>query len=239
MSLYPILNQVLPESEQADDFNYKTPILRPTAKSSVCGGVFVEVENVVATADLKQHLDLNAILEVTPGARYSPERFPGLIYRLKKPRTTTLLFASGKMVCTGAKSTRSANTAITQVINQLSDHGIVIITKPTPQIENIVASANLNGTIDLENAAQQLHKTLYEPEQFPGLIHRMNNPKTVFLIFTNGKIVCTGTRTVNNLHTAIQNLRTTLQNHHLITNSNPPTNKQKPAVIVEQVQHVP
>ena len=231
MSLYPILNQVPPESEQVTHFNYGTQIFRPRAKSLLCGGVFVEVQNVVATADLKQPLDLNVILRVSPGARYSPERFPGLIYRLKRPRTTTLLFASGKMVCTGAKSTRSATTAIIQVINQLSDQGIVIIAKPIPQIENIVASANLNGTIDLEVAAQRLHQTLYEPEQFPGLIYRLNNPKTVFLIFTNGKIVCTGTKTINNLHTAVQILQTTLQEHNLITDDSQSTNK--PRAIIE------
>ena len=216
MSILPNLKHVLPESKQPDDLNHEMPILDLTAKRLIDDRVFVEIQNVVASANLNQHLDLDVVLQVTPGAKYNPERFPSLVYRLKRPRTTTLLFRSGKMVCTGAKSTRSANTAITQVINALKDQRIVIITTPTPKIENIVASGDLGGTIDLENVAERLFKTMYEPEQFPGLIYRMNDPKTVFLIFANGKIVCTGAKTEIGLNSAIQNLIDTLQLNNLI-----------------------
>ena len=216
MSILPDLKHILPESKQPDDLNHEMPILDLTAKRLIHDKVFVEIQNVVASANLNQRLDLDVILKVTPGAKYNPERFPGLVYRLKKPKTTTLLFRSGKMICTGAKSTKSANTAIIQVINALKDQGIVIITSPTPKIENIVASGDLGGTIDLENVAERLFKTMYEPEQFPGLIYRMNDPKTVFLIFANGKIVCTGAKTEIGLNSAIQNLRGTLQLNNLI-----------------------
>jgi transcription initiation factor TFIID TATA-box-binding protein len=220
MSILPNLKHALPESEQSDDLNHEMPILDLTAKRLSRDRVLVEIQNVVASANLNQHLDLDVILQVTPGAKYNPERFPGLVYRLKRPKTTTLLFRSGKMICTGAKSTRSANTAITQVINALKDQGIVIITTPTPKIENIVASGELGGNIDLENVAERLIKTMYEPEQFPGLIYRMNDPKTVFLIFANGKIVCTGAKTEISLNTAIHNLIDTLQLNNLITPTN-------------------
>lgn len=216
MSILPNLKHVLPEKDQYDDLNHEMPILDLTAKRLSLDRVVVEIQNVVASANLNQHLDLNVILRVTPGAKYNPERFPGLVYRLKRPKTTTLLFKSGKMICTGAKSTRSANTAITQVINALTDQGIVIITTPTPKIENIVASGELGGTIDLENVAERLFRTMYEPEQFPGLIYRMNDPKTVFLIFANGKIVCTGAKTESSLNSAVHNLIDTLQLNNLI-----------------------
>ncbi|HKM50939.1 MAG TPA: TATA-box-binding protein [Candidatus Bathyarchaeia archaeon] len=216
MSILPNLKHILPENEQPDDLNHEMPILDLTAKRLIDDRVSVEIQNVVASANLNQHLDLDVILQVTPGAKYNQERFPGLVYRLKRPKTTTLLFRSGKMICTGAKSTRSANTAITQVINALKDQGIVIITTPTPKIENIVASGDLGGTIDLENVAERLFKTMYEPEQFPGLIYRMDDPKTVFLIFANGKIVCTGTKTETGLNSAIHNLIGTLQLNNLI-----------------------
>ena len=223
MSILPNLKHVLPESKQPDDLNHEMPILDLTAKRLIDDRVFVEIQNVVASANLNQHLDLDVILQVTPGAKYNPERFPGLAYRLKRPKTTTLLFRSGKMICTGARSTRSANTAITQVINALKDQGIVIITTPSPKIENIVASGDLGGTIDLENVAERLFKTMYEPEQFPGLIYRMNDPKTVFLIFANGKIVCTGAKTEINLNSAVHNMIDTLQLNNLII---PPDDKQ-------------
>jgi transcription initiation factor TFIID TATA-box-binding protein len=177
----------------------------------------VEIQNVVATADLSQHLDLEVILQVTPGARYDPQRFPGLIYRLKKPKTTTLLFKTGKMVCTGAKSSKSAKTAIAQVISDLTGNGIIIISRPAVDIENIVASANLHGIVDLENVAERLYRTMYEPEQFPAVIYRMTEPKVVLLIFANGKIVCTGAKKEAEVYLAIERLQDTLELNRLIT----------------------
>jgi transcription initiation factor TFIID TATA-box-binding protein len=187
----------------------------------------VEIENVVATADLNQHLDLEAILQATPGTRYNPERFPGLVYKLKKPATTTLLFASGKMVCTGARSTRSAKAAIAQIISNLMNCGIVILARPEVEIENIVASGNLDGSIDLENVAERLFNTMYEPEQFPAIIYRMTEPKAVFLIFTSGRIVCTAAKTETEVHLAVERLRNTLEMNGLITCERASNNEEK------------
>jgi len=191
-----------------------------------------EIQNVVATADLSQHLDLEVILQVTPGARYAPQRFPGLIYRLKKPKTTILLFKTGKMVCTGAKSSKSAKTAIAQVISDLTGNGIIIIARPAGDIENIVASADLHGIIDLENVAEQLYRTMYEPEQFPAVIYRMIEPKVVLLIFANGKIVCTGAKKEADVYFAIEKLRDTLQLNRLIT-SNDSDRENSTALLTE------
>jgi transcription initiation factor TFIID TATA-box-binding protein len=68
----------------------------------------INVENVVASATLNQKVDLNAVVKVYPGVEYRPEQFPGLVFRLKRPKTATLIFNSGKMVCTGAKSEKEA-----------------------------------------------------------------------------------------------------------------------------------
>jgi transcription initiation factor TFIID TATA-box-binding protein len=179
----------------------------------------VEIQNVVAIADLNQNLDLDVILQVTPGSRYEPQRFPGLIYRLKKPKTTTLLFKTGKMVCTGAKSSKSAKSAIGQVISDLTGNGIIIVARPAVSVENIVASANLHGAIDLENVAEQLYRTMYEPEQFPAVIYRMTEPKVVLLIFANGKIVCAGAKKEVDVYFAIEKLRDTLQLNKLISSN--------------------
>jgi transcription initiation factor TFIID TATA-box-binding protein len=186
----------------------------------------VKIQNVVATADLNQHLALDAIREVTPGATFNPERFPGLVYKLKKPKTTALLFSSGKMVCTGAKSTRSATTAIARIIGELKGNGVIILTNPTVEIENVVASGDLYGTIDLENVGERLLRTMYEPEQFPGLIYRMTKPQAVLLVFASGKIVCTGTKTETDVNLAVEKLLDTLELNGLISFHEPPDPNQ-------------
>jgi transcription initiation factor TFIID TATA-box-binding protein len=154
---------------------------------------------------------------VSARAEYNPQRFPGLVYRLKSPKTSSLLFSTGKMVCTGAKSERSAKTAIKRIANELRTHGIVIIRNPEVRIENIVATADLNGTLDLEVVAERLTKTIYEPEQFPGLIYRMDEPKTVILIFTSGKLVITGAKTEIEVRLAAKKLQETLEKNELIS----------------------
>ncbi len=158
------------------------------------GKAFINIENVVASAALNQRIDLNAIVRIFPGVEYRPEQFPGLVYRLKKPKTATLIFSSGKMVCTGAKSEREARRAVFKVVDELKRDGIVILGRPEIMIQNIVASCGLGGHIDLEKAVYGLKKTMYEPEQFPGLIYRMDEPKVVILVFASGKLVCTGAR---------------------------------------------
>jgi transcription initiation factor TFIID TATA-box-binding protein len=177
----------------------------------------VEIQNVVATGNLNQKLDLYSIFNLTSGAEYNSQRFPGLIYRLKKPKTTTLIFNSGKLVCTGAKSERSAKAAINRIVKELRDHSIVILRDPQVSIQNIVATSDLKGTIDLELLALCLTKTIYEPEQFPGLIYRLDQPKTVFLIFTNGKLVITGAKKEIEPLIAAEKLRETLEKNKLIT----------------------
>ena len=176
----------------------------------------VRIENVVASASLNQRIDLKAVVKSYPGVEYRPEQFPGLVFRLKKPKTATLIFNSGKMVCTGAKSEREARGAVMKVIDELKRSGIVIVGKPDLKIQNIVASANLYGLIDLEQAAFTLGKTMYEPEQFPGLIYRMDDPKVVILLFASGKLVCTGAKREEDVYIAVEKLHRRLEEEGLI-----------------------
>jgi transcription initiation factor TFIID TATA-box-binding protein len=177
---------------------------------------FINIENVVATATLHQNIDLNTIVRIFPSVEYRPEQFPGLVYHLKKPKTTTLLFSSGKMVCTGAKSERQARKAVMKVVDELKGNGIVILSKPEIQIQNIVASVGLGGRIDLEKVTYSLKRTMYEPEQFPGLIYRMDDPKVVILIFSSGKLVCTGGKKETDVHQAVVTLQKSLEEKELI-----------------------
>jgi transcription initiation factor TFIID TATA-box-binding protein len=179
-------------------------------------GKFINIENVVATATLHQNIDLTSIVLVVPIVEYRPQQFPGLVYRLQKPKTATLIFGSGKMVCTGSKSERQAHTAIMRVVNELKRNGIVILGKPEIQVQNIVASAGLGGYIDLEKTTYSLKHTIYEPEQFPGLIYRMDDPKVVILIFASGKLVCTGAKKEGEVHRAVTKLQETLEEKTLI-----------------------
>ncbi len=176
----------------------------------------IKIENVVASATLKQRVDLNAVVKGYPGVEYRPEQFPGLVFRLKRPKTATLIFNSGKMVCTGAKSEKEARRAVMRVIKELKKSGIIIISKPELKIQNIVASASLGGIIDLEKAAYTLGKTMYEPEQFPGLIYRMAEPKVVILLFASGKLVCTGAKREQDVYEAVSKLHKELEEKELI-----------------------
>ena len=176
----------------------------------------IRIENVVASASLNQRLDLNAIVKGYPGVEYRPEQFPGLVFRLKRPKTATLLFNSGKMVCTGAKSEKESKRAVMKVVRELKKSGIIILGKPELKIQNIVASANLMGLIDLERSTYSLGRTMYEPEQFPGLIYRMDVPKVVILLFASGKLVCTGAKHEEDVYEAVSKLHETLELEDLI-----------------------
>src|SRR2546428_5629165 len=141
----------------------------------------IKIENVVASTSLGEELDLQAIARVLGGAEYEPEQFPGLIFRLKEPKTAILLFRSGKVVCTGAKSLENVKTAIDLVAKQIAAAGISVHKNPEIVVQNIVATSDLGAQIDLNAIAISLGagKVEYEPEQFPGLVYRIDEPKVV------------------------------------------------------------
>ena len=168
----------------------------------------IKIENVVASTTLGEELDLQSIALSLDGAEYEPEQFPGLIYRLKEPKTATLLFRSGKVVCTGAKSLPHVEIAITKVAEQLEKAGIKIRTKPKVEVQNIVASSDLGQEINLNAIAISLglERVEYEPEQFPGLVYRLDSPKVVVLLFGSGKLVCTGAKHVEDVSVAVDKI---------------------------------
>ena len=176
----------------------------------------ITIQNVVATATLNQKVDLNAVVKSYPGVEYRPEQFPGLVFRLKRPKTATLIFSSGKMVCTGAKSGKESRSAIMKVVKELKKDGIIIVGNPELQVVNIVASASLGGKVDLEKAVSTLRKAMYEPEQFPGLICRMDEPKVVMLVFASGSLVCTGAKKEQDVYDAVHKLHVILEEQNLI-----------------------
>jgi len=178
----------------------------------------ISIENVVATASLDQDMDLPAIMKAFRNVEYRPKRFPGLVFRLKRPKTTTLIFRTGKMVCTGAKSEKMARSAVRKVVRELKNSGIIILHSPTVEIQNMVASANLHGKVDLEAASDIMENVMYEPEQFPGLIYQMRVPKVVILVFASGKLVCTGAKSAGMVDEAISKLHGLLVDYDLLFN---------------------
>jgi len=187
-----------PESEEASEVNVAGV---PGERKPV-----VNIENIVATVILENTLDLNLIEARIPDVDYNPDQFPGLVYRLQSPKITALVFKSGKMVVTGAKSVKQLVWAVKAILKKFITKGIVIQGRPQIQIQNIVASANLNVVVDLEKAAFVLPHSMYEPEQFPGLIFRMDKPRVVLLIFSSGKMVITGAKRENEVYEAVNNI---------------------------------
>jgi len=176
----------------------------------------INIQNVVATGTLNQKVDLNAVVKGYPGVEYRPEQFPGLVFRLKRPKTATLIFSSGKMVCTGARSGKGSRRAIMKVVKELKEGGVIILSKPDFKVVNIVASASLGGKVDLEKTVVTLRKTIYEPEQFPGLIYRMDEPKVVILIFASGNLIVTGAKKEQDGYDAVNKLHGSLEEQNLI-----------------------
>ncbi len=176
----------------------------------------ISIVNVVASATIDQRLDLKDVQKKFPDVEWNPEQFPGAVFRLKNPKTATLLFSTGKMVCTGAKSEELARKAVKTVVQKLRKGKIKIKKEATVKIQNIVASINLGGRVHLEEAARTLPRSMYEPEQFPGLIYRMLHPKTVILIFSSGKLVCTGGKTEKDVYRAVNSLHRMLEEKNLM-----------------------
>ena len=176
----------------------------------------IEIVNVVASATIDQKLDLYDIQKKFPSVEYNPDQFPGAVFRLKNPKTATLLFSTGKMVCTGSKSEQMAKKAVKIVVQKLRKEGIKIKKDAVVTVQNIVSSINLGGRVHLEQAARTLPRSMYEPEQFPGVIHRMLDPKTVILIFSSGKLVCTGAKTEKDVFRSVNNLHSLLEEKDLM-----------------------
>jgi len=176
----------------------------------------ISIENVVASATIDEELDLKDITKKFPDVEWNPDTFPGAVFRIKVPKTATLLFRTGKMVCTGGKSETMAREAVKKVVQKLRKEKIKIKNDAKVTIQNIVASIDLGGKIHLEKVARTLPRSMYEPEQFPGVIHRMLDPKTVILIFASGKLVCTGGKTEKDVYRSVNNLHSMLEEKGLM-----------------------
>ncbi len=166
----------------------------------------LKVQNIVATTSLGKPVSLTKLARVQSNTEYNPEQFPGLVLRVKKPKSAVLVFSSGNLVCTGTKSVAQVKEVIKQVIKHIAKIGVKITDKPKITVQNIVASGSINLNLNLNLLALQLENTEYEPEQFPGLVYKLIDPTATFLLFSNGKLVCTGTKNKQQLEESMKQL---------------------------------
>ena len=166
----------------------------------------IKIQNIVASTDLEHDIPLIKLAETLPNTEYNPEQFPGLVMRIREPKTSALIFSSGKVVCTGAKSMTKVKESIKMIIKNMEKIKIKIRIKPVIKVQNMVASGSIGMDLNLNVLAMKLENTEYEPEQFPGLVYKLSGTRATFLLFSNGKIVCTGTRSEVKLREAVNKL---------------------------------
>ncbi len=166
----------------------------------------IHVVNIVVSSSLKHEIPLEKMAATLSNTEYNPEQFPGLVIRIKEPKTSALIFSSGNIVCTGARSMRKVKESIKKIIASLEKINIKIDIEPEIHIQNIVASGQIGMDLNLNELAIKLRNTEYEPEQFPGLVYKLPQANATFLLFSNGKIVCTGTKSEEEVHKALDML---------------------------------
>jgi len=178
----------------------------------------IKIENVVASTKLAEEFDLPKIEAEFEGAEYNKKKFPGLVYRVTDPKAAFLVFTSGKVVCTGAKNVADVHIVIGDLAKKLNGIGMDTIEDPEITVQNIVASADLKATLNLNAIAigLGLENIEYEPEQFPGLVYRIADPKVVVLIFSSGKLVVTGGKSPENCEQGVEVVRQQLDNMGLL-----------------------
>ncbi|MCH8945557.1 MAG: TATA-box-binding protein [Nanoarchaeota archaeon] len=153
-----------------------------------------QIQNIVATASLEKPVPLVKLARTLPNTEYNPKTFPGLVLRVKEPKSAVLVFSSGNLVCTGTKSIHQVRKVINEVIIMLRKINVNVTIKPKITVQNIVASGTINLKLNLNFLALEMENTEYEPEQFPGLVYKLKELNATFLLFSNGKLVCTGTK---------------------------------------------
>ncbi len=163
----------------------------------------LKIQNIVATTSLGKRVPLVKFASSQANSEYNPEQFPGLVLRIKKPKSAVLVFSSGNLVCTGTKSTAQVREVVNAVMKKLRKVKINVRGKPRINVQNIVASGSVGMNLDLNRLAIELENTEYEPEQFPGLVYKLPAINATFLLFSNGKLVCTGTKNKPQLNHAM------------------------------------
>ncbi|HJJ46905.1 MAG TPA: TATA-box-binding protein [Methanocorpusculum sp.] len=178
----------------------------------------LKIENVVASTKLSKSLDLVELAKKIPRADYNKKRFPGVVLRMTEPKIAALIFGSGKVVLTGAKSLDDLSVGVDNLVSTMTGMGFKIDKNPGFSVQNIVTSADLGHPINLNKIAMSfsLDKIEYEPEQFPGLVYRLEDPKVVILLFGSGKLIITGGRVKEDAKIAVDKIYKKLKTLNMV-----------------------
>jgi len=181
--------------------------------------VWSKVQNVVVSANIYAKLPLEKLAVILDNSDYTPETFPGLIYKVKDDelsfkKASFLLFSSGRIICAGTKSVKAAKDAVKHVVEDLKNVKIEITKKPKIVVQNMVASGSVGGKLNLNEIVFLFDNTEYEPEQFPGLVYKLKGEDQLqnitFLLFGTGKIVIAGAKSEKQIKDSVKFLRAQL-----------------------------
>jgi transcription initiation factor TFIID TATA-box-binding protein len=169
--------------------------------------VYTKTQNVVVSASIHRELPLERLAAKLERADYNPETFPGLILKIDVPKASALLFSSGKIICTGTKSLSEARKAIDVIVEKLEAIQLKVKGEPDIEVQNMVASGDVGGRLNLNEIMIKFDNTEYDPEQFPGLVYKLPNSHITFLLFGTGKIVITGAKSEKEIVESVYTLR--------------------------------
>jgi transcription initiation factor TFIID TATA-box-binding protein len=193
------------------------------------GKVWSETQNVVVSASIDTDLPLERLATKLERAEYNPEQFPGLIFKIDEPKASSLLFSSGKIICTGTKSIKEAKKALDKIIQELQKVNIDVNKAKDIEVQNMVASGSVGGKLNLNEIVFKFDNTEYEPEQFPGLVYKLIGQPVLsnitFLLFGTGKIVITGAKSEQQIKDSVILLRKQLIAEDELDEANSPLPK--------------
>ncbi|MDR0980366.1 MAG: TATA-box-binding protein [Methanocalculaceae archaeon] len=173
----------------------------------------LKIENIVASGVIADEINLAEIAEKIDGCELNTKRFPGAVYRINEPRMASLIFSSGKVVLTGIRNESALQDGLEIILKSLKEASIITLDVPKVAVTNIVCSYDIGKFINLNRvvATLSLEEIEYEPEQFPGLVYRIKDPKIVALLFSSGKIILTGGKNLDDLRRGLDFLEERLE----------------------------
>lgn len=163
------------------------------------------IENIVASAQISNSFDIPMLAEKIPKSSYNPDEFNGLTIKYESPKIAVLILSNGKLITTGGKNPEEIKNTIENTISKIKEAGFDVKQKYKINYENIVASTDLKKPLDLEKISKGLpiQNITYEPLEFPGVIYKADDYNSILLIFSSGKIVCTGAKKIEDISKAI------------------------------------
>ncbi|NMC88078.1 MAG: TATA-box-binding protein, partial [Methanomicrobiales archaeon] len=173
----------------------------------------LKIENIVASGVIADSIDLEIISEKIKNCELNAKRFPGAVYRIEKPKIASLIFSSGKVVLTGIRRKEDLHIGLGIIMESLRGAGIDTYDVPQVAVTNIVCSYDMGRYINLNKVVitLNLENIEYEPEQFPGLVYRIEDPKIVALLFSSGKIILTGGKNIEDIKRGLDVLEQRLE----------------------------